>query len=399
MARLKCWVEIEIDMRLTDLKNLNVLSKKVFIIFILTFYSIISFAQEIDEMLDKNVITYNDLVQNDSMQTAISQSFECKKVFFIAETHELEINTEYQLFFLKFLHTNAGVRNLITEYSYGTAFLIDQYLKSGDTLFLNARANKKYQQYEDYWKELYKWNKSLPADQHISVYGIGRYNWPIIAPLYFCIPEEKEIPEEIKSEIEIINQLFTSNNPPSYYGNGFDSKDNQKLRKSLRRKLEKYPELTTYFGSNYIHVENITNNYAAYKPTDASMFKNFNELHDELEGNTMLVFGSYHCFLDRWTHKYDPLAKLINESNNYKNQVYSTIGYFDNCTSGKGASIYDDGLKPFLNSANNNKLIEKAFENVDFSILNLDNVSLQLLKDQKRYANLLFLMKDQSPSF
>lgn len=252
--------------------------KNILILFVLSLCPIITFSQEINEILDKNLITYSDLYQCDSLQLVISQSFENKKVFFVAETHELEINTEYQLFFLKYLHKYAGVRNLITEYSYGTTFLIDQYLKTGDTLFLNARANRKYQQYEDYWKEIYKWNKSLPPDQRISVYGIGRYNWPIIAPLYFCIPDEKEIPGELKPEIEIIKKQFASNASPSYYGNDFDSKDNQKLRKNLRRKLKKYPELSSYFGSNYIHVKNIVNNYAAYKHTDASMLKNFNEL-------------------------------------------------------------------------------------------------------------------------
>lgn len=112
----------------------------------------------------------------------------------------------------------------------------------------------------------------------------------------------------------------------------------------------------------------------------------------------MVVFGSYHCFLDRWTHKYDPLAKLINESENYVSQVYTSVGYFDNCTSGKGNTIFDDGLKPFLDSEQNNLLREKAFENSDFSILNLDNIPSQLLINQKRYANLLFLMRNQKPS-
>lgn len=83
-----------------------------------------------------------------------------------------------------------------------------------------------------------------------------------------------------------------------------------------------------------MHVKNIVNNYAAFKPTDASMFRNFNELQDELSGNIMIVFGCYHCLKEHCTHKYEPLAKLINESDNFKNHVYSSVGYFDNSTSG-----------------------------------------------------------------
>lgn len=107
--------------------------------------------------------------------------------------------------------------------------------KTRDTLFLNARSSRKYQQYEDYWKEIYKWNKTLPSDQQIFVYGIRRYNWPIVAPLYFCIPNDKEVPSEINAEIVLIKNLFRSNSPPVYYDSDLGNKGNQKLRKGLRK--------------------------------------------------------------------------------------------------------------------------------------------------------------------
>ena len=373
--------------------------KIILIITSLIFISIKTYSQNVDRIINENLSTYNDLIQSDSIQSKISDGFENKRVFFIAETHELAINTNYQFFFLKYLHEYANVRNLITEYSYGTSLLIDKYLNTGDTIFLQAIPNNKYELFREYWNKIYLWNKNLPTDQHISIYGVGRFNWPIIAPIYFCLPDDKEMPEELKSEISIVKQLYESNSSPSYYGDEFDSKDNQKLRKSLRRKLQKYPELKSYFGSNYIHVKKIVNNHAAYKPTDVSMFKNFNELQDNIKGNLMIVFGSYHCFLDRWEHKYDPLAKLINESADFRNQVFSTFGYFDNCTSARGITIYDDGLKPFQQTPQNDLLIDKAFDNSNFSILNLINIPKGLLLNSIQYADLLFIMKNQKPVY
>lgn len=357
------------------------------------------FPQKSETILDENIISFEDFIQSDRLQLKIAEHFIDKKVFFIAETHGLAINTEYQLFFLKYFHKYADVRNLITEYSYGTSLLIDKYLNTGDTVFLQGVPANKNSLYRAYWAEIHNWNRNLPEDQRISVYGIGRFNWPIIAPLYHCIPKDKAVPEELKSEINTILQLYKSNHPPSYYGDRFEKKENQKLRKTLKKKLQKYPDLKSYFGSDYIHVKHIVSNHAAYKPTDDSMFKNFNELQDILKGNMMIVFGSYHCFIDRWEHKYDPLAKLINESEQFRNQVYTTIGYFDNCSTSRGITVYDDGLKPFVDPGYNQKLLNAAFEGSDFSILNLDMLPKEILLNKRRYADLFFMMRDQKPVF
>lgn len=72
------------------------------------------FSQNINGILNENLFSSKDLFESDSLQSSIAEHFIDKKIFFIAETHGLAVNTEYQLFFLKYLHKYADVRNLIS---------------------------------------------------------------------------------------------------------------------------------------------------------------------------------------------------------------------------------------------------------------------------------------------
>ena len=366
---------------------------KCILVLFFGFLSWNSNAQEIEALLDSALFSFEQLSEDKSKQEQLKEANQDKKVFFIAEAHELDINPIYQLFFFKYLYKYAGVRHLLTEYSYGTTLMIDRYVQSGDIEYLEATQDYKNELYRDYWRDIYDWNNSLPEADKISIHGIGRFNWPIVAPLYFCLPDDPP-PNIIRKESETIRQQYLKGKTPSYYDSDFGSKKNMKLRRSLRKKLKKYPELESYFRENYVHVLRMANNLAAYNPIDQSMYENFSELSNDLKGNIMIVFGSYHCFLDRWEHRYDPIAKLINESENFENQIYATIGYFDNCKSSRG-SLMDDGLKPFKNPSHNDLLLSLASERSDFCILNMDLIPEELLLDNFKYANLLFIMNNQ----
>lgn len=67
--------------------------RNILILFVLSIFPIITFSQDIKSILDKNLISYSDFTHSDSIQSKVSRFFKDKKVFFVAETHEMVLHS------------------------------------------------------------------------------------------------------------------------------------------------------------------------------------------------------------------------------------------------------------------------------------------------------------------
>jgi hypothetical protein len=113
------------------------------------------------------------------------------KVFITGENHTYtESNARLWLKMIKYLNENAGVRNIMFEYGYSYGYLVNEYLKTGDTSLINSIDQFAYMEYSDVIRELKVYNDSLPADRklYFAAIDIERGAYPIAKNLAYLLP-------------------------------------------------------------------------------------------------------------------------------------------------------------------------------------------------------------------
>lgn len=191
----------------------------IIIIFIISSYVI--YAQK-QQYLEKNHTPIN-MQYNDSSFVLLSNSIDKYSVFLTGEAHDQKWNAEIEMQTLKYLYRNAGVRIFVCEYPHSFQFLLNKYLSTGDTLYLETLISHLDDSGNigSLFKELNEFNKTLPDSEKIVIKAIdyeensqasylGLYNlFPIVdntlkAPL--------QISKGIKGIIHLANTRVTPSN-------------------------------------------------------------------------------------------------------------------------------------------------------------------------------------------
>lgn len=95
--------------------------------------------------------------------------------FFTGENHLYHVtNVKLELKLFRFLHENAGVNVFVMEFGAATTYLLNKYITTSDTTYLNALQYYPFNVYSDLFKGLHDYYHELPADQKFFVRGIDR---------------------------------------------------------------------------------------------------------------------------------------------------------------------------------------------------------------------------------
>ena len=135
-------------------------------------------------------------------------------IFITGENHTYtESNARLWLKMIKYLHKNAGVRNIMFEYGYSYGWLVNEYLQTGDSVLFNSIKNFAYIEYSNAIKDLRKFNESLDSSEKIYLCAIDieRGIYPIAKLLNHLIPEEYEAHDSIILHLESIASLSSYN--------------------------------------------------------------------------------------------------------------------------------------------------------------------------------------------
>jgi|GEM_PF-3125154 len=87
------------------------------------------------------------------------------RVFLAGERHDEKANDDLSFAMLRYLNREFGVRTLVLEQAYAVGLCADEYLRTGDTILLEDLPSR------EYWKKLYDYNRSLPAEKRLRVVG------------------------------------------------------------------------------------------------------------------------------------------------------------------------------------------------------------------------------------
>jgi len=285
-------------------------------------------------------------LQNKESIPMLDTVLDSYKFFFTAEEHWLDINTQVQYEFLVFLHKKAGVRNLILEGGYCYAFMINQYLKTGNEWYLNKALYHPPvcpEAFTELFRKIYAYNLRYPPLERIQVVGIDLEQSPelVINCLNELLPS-KPLSAGVKDKME---QLLRYQLTPE---------SNKELRKYFRQ-LYKEVHLRRrayrrFWGNQYWLFKLILDNtiqgfdspllrdfiyaHSDQKNREERMFENYKLLQafGRLgKGNSYAQFGGIHTELSpaiNWG--YPTLAQRLNSDkfSPVQNQVLSFSKYF-----------------------------------------------------------------------
>lgn len=281
------------------------------------------------------------------------------EVFITGENHMFtESNARIWLKMIKYLHRNAGVRNIMFEYGNSYGILVNDYLKTGDTSLFQSINRFAYKEYGSVIQELKEFNDSLADDEKLYFTGIDldRGVYPIAKTLNFLLPDEsKTVPDSIAMHIASIRSLASYNDfklgegESENYFAGFQFKTGSSL-KLISENFESQESLyKEYLGNRYEEFRQIiVDEYQArqkwqeLESTGAIQEYHFREnyMHQRFlsessshPGNWFGQFGRCHTTMDvqssnscEW-FRFSSLADRIENSpgNSFKDKVM-TIG-------------------------------------------------------------------------
>ena len=323
------------------------------------------------------------------------------RVFITGENHTYtESNARLWLKMIKYLHANAGVRNIMFEYGYTYGYLVNEYLQTGDTTLFSSIDQFAYKEYSAVIKELRQFNEELPdsAKLYFTAIDIDRGLSPVgIIVALMLSADSVPVPDSIYLHVDSVKGLIEYNDfkldeqddeTSSYLrGRGFTFKTGATLD-LVQKNFLKYKELyKEYLGDGYAAFENIiVNKYNDRKlweeyETDGAiqeyiyrenyMHQNFLKEQSEHPGNWFGQFGRCHTTKAQQTSnscewfKFNSLADRIkNTKGGEFKDALMTI-----------AVVYDSDRNFGPNRSGENALFNKYFEDLPVNRIALVDLS------------------------
>ncbi len=204
----------------------------------------------------------------------LTKQVENYSVFIIGENHTYtESNSRLWLKMIKYLNKNANVRNIMFEYGYSYGFLVNEYLKTGDTSLFSSIDQFAYDEYSNALRELKVYNDSLPASKklYFTAIDIERGVYPVAKILSYLIPKDKEAPDSINLHVQSIKSIAAYNDykldeADNGEVNGFNFKTSATLDLAHQNFIEFEEDYRSFFGDNFNEFKKIIiDNYLARK--------------------------------------------------------------------------------------------------------------------------------------
>jgi hypothetical protein len=303
---------------------------------------------------------YNERLFEDSIQNIhiMDGQLGAYRVFFNGENHlysEVNANLEFQM--LKYLNQSAGVKNLLLELGYARGYILDKYINEDSTYF-DLLSNVTSYTYNAFFKELRKYNLSLPDSMRIHVQGVDIERFPkesfvLLADL--LPPDSLDVPKEIDFLVEVFRvygNYSKKANVEFYNYYSFLPPENYFLENrtldSLVLQFESHRNyFETYLGANfelYSFVMESLKEHRIYKSYEGMphqavfreriLKRNIDQLLKS--DGTQKYFGQFgRCHMDKNNKDDDcnwygqkSVAKRLTESG-YKDQILPILIYYD----------------------------------------------------------------------
>ena len=170
------------------------------------------------------------------------------EIFLIGENHGVKANVELKMKFLKYFKKKINFKYYICELPFSMTYFLNRYLETGNDAILKdiyepTKGTYAWNKDEyDYWRDLYKYNKTLPSDDKIILIGIDIEHQPKNAFRFmeYCLNNG------YYSKFEHVNNNLL-NMLEVYHSNNFNGIRDQKLYENFLSISSHLPK-GKYFG-------------------------------------------------------------------------------------------------------------------------------------------------------
>jgi hypothetical protein len=273
------------------------------------------------------------------------------EVILLGEAHGVSGNHNIFYQIVEFLVKERGIRYIVLERSYGDAYLLNIYLRTGDEKFLKYDPSWSEEMRESY-RKIYLLNLNLLEERKIKILGVDgiRSISSVVTSLQDLMPKDVVPPKSIFIFIDSLKRIQTPIKPPRPF-----SSDQERLKEiennivALANEIQSNEkEYRAYFGSNFTHVDQIISNKASLRKENrnSDMYENFLKLVSDFKIKESLFgfFGSTHVYRQSRGNFTDLLNKDLNSP--FKNRA-SVIGIEYNDCKTSNFSKWDRGeLEP-----------------------------------------------------
>ena len=197
-------------------------------------------------------------------------------IFMTGENHTYtESNARLWLKMIKYLHANAGVRNIMFEYGFSYGYLVNEYLQTGDSTLFSSIDQFAYDEYSSVIKDLKDFNDSLPETQklYFAALDIERGVYPIVKLLDRLLPPQSlYMDDSLYVDVQSLRSLASYNDfqldkeddPENQSGGGFMFKTGSSLRLLHHNFVRNEAKFKDYLGANFdLFKRVIVSNYNA----------------------------------------------------------------------------------------------------------------------------------------
>ncbi|MEQ6167409.1 hypothetical protein AAOE16_09450 [Ekhidna sp. MALMAid0563] len=255
------------------------------------------------------------------------------QLFVLAEHwHNIQSVPRATMKVLRYLHQNANVQILAIEQGASVAYMINDYLKSGDTTKLRQIARNTMFWGKENWEffeDLYAFNQALPEDDRVFVRSIDiEYKMESAIFVINQLIGDKEIPESLSGTVGAFKQIFenTREHREQYQGLSvmyyYDREVVESLVLMTIEEMErKSDEYTSFFGDDFVRFATMilemddgltfdyTNPNNNYKFRDRLIYRKFESLIEEYpETGILCVIGMRHATKGSSIYKLDKLS-------------------------------------------------------------------------------------------
>lgn len=276
----------------------------------------------------------------------LSDSISGKKLFITAESHGVSVNQKLEFEFLKYFKEKANINYYLQETAFSTSMLLNKYLETGNEDILKqvfkplegtfAWTKEKY----NLWKNIYRFNQSLPERERIIVLGFDIEHQLENAFWYLnTIIPEKEVPKDIKPYILRIKSIHQNKE--------YDNREIKDFVHKLKNNIDKNEKIyqdffdQDFFGFQLVN-NNVINRYKAYQKKnnewnitrDKMMYDNFLKIYSRYsDGKYYGQWGLNHAFQKKQDGVNWFASKLDNDGDSpLKGQILSIVYLYQNCT-------------------------------------------------------------------
>ncbi len=250
----------------------------------------------------------------------------------LGETHGLADNATLQSKLYSFLHTETGVNNILIESGRGEAFLINEYLQTGNEEYLDWTTFG----YFKWQEEIESWNYIRESYlENTKVFGLDFEREPsLTASIYFLLDKSNPLRKKLKARLDTLKYTNNTDEIKQWLRDNLNSKESDS-------KITEILSNESSYENFYQRDSQMIDYFKSIQLKGEKYFGRFGTMHTQLN-NTKVLAGQLSLtnnvisinvhYQDSWYNQKTKVTySFLNDRGFFKRKaIRNNLNYFNN---------------------------------------------------------------------